>query len=80
VKAATDRRHLASAVWRERDLYGFAATSLKRSESDLRQTLSGLGRSVGGPWRAEQKAAALAAWLMTANRTGSRRGGSTILK
>jgi hypothetical protein len=80
VKAATDRRHLASAVWRERDLYGFAATSLKRSESDLRQTLSGLGRSVGGPWRAEQKAAALAAWLVSANRAGSRGGGSTILK
>jgi hypothetical protein len=28
--------------------------------------LATLGRSVGGPWRAEQKAAALAAWLVLA--------------
>lgn len=80
VKAATDRRNLASVVWRARDLYGFAATSLKRSESDVRQTMIGLARSVDGPWRAEQKAAALAAWLVTVNRAGSRRGGGTILK
>jgi hypothetical protein len=80
VKAATDRRNLASMVWRERDLYGFAATSLKRSESDLRHTMNGLARSVEGPWRAEQKAAALAAWLVTANRAGSKRGGRAILK
>lgn len=80
VKDATDRRNLASSIWRERDLYGFAATSLKRSEADLRQTLSGLGRSVGGPWRVEHKAAALAAWLVIAQRAGSRRGGRTIFK
>jgi len=80
VKAATDRRNLASFVWRARDLYGFAATSLKRSESDVRQTMNGLSRPVDAPWRAEQKAAALAAWVVTVKRAGSRRGGSTILK
>jgi len=64
VKGATDRRRLKSSVWRERDLYEFAAGRLKRSETDLRQTISGLGRSVDGPWRAEHKAAAIAAWLV----------------
>jgi hypothetical protein len=80
VKDATDRRRLASLVSRERDLYGFAAISLKRSESDLRQRINELGRSVEGPWRAEHKAAALAAWLVIAQRAGSKRSGKTIFK
>lgn len=66
VKAATDRRRVASSFWRERDIYELAATRLKRSESDLRETVAGFGRSVGGSWRAEHKAAALAAWLVIA--------------
>ena len=67
VKDATDRQKLASLLWRERDLYALAAARLKRSESDLRAAITALGRGVGGPWRAEQKAAALAAWLVIAN-------------
>ena len=63
VKAATDRRKLAASVWRERDLYGFAEKELKRSEGELRRTVAELGRSVTGPWRAEHKAASVAAWL-----------------
>lgn len=66
VKAATDRRQVPSSIWRERDIYALAATRLKRSEPDLRQTIAGWGRSLGGPWRAEHKAAALAAWLVIA--------------
>jgi hypothetical protein len=64
VQDAIDRRHLTSQVWRERDLYGFAANRLKRSETRLRQVATGWGRSMGGPWRAEHKAAAVAAWLV----------------
>jgi hypothetical protein len=66
VKAATDRRRVVSSMWRERDIYELAATRLKRSESDLRETVARFGRSIGGPWRAEHKAAALAAWLVIA--------------
>ena len=66
VKKATDRRHMPSAVWRERDLYGFAAGELKRSESDVRRVVAAFGRSTEGPWRAEHKAAAVAAWLVIA--------------
>jgi hypothetical protein len=39
---------------------------LSRPEPELRTMLGGLGRSVDGPWRTEQKAAALAAWLVLA--------------
>jgi hypothetical protein len=64
VKDAVERRRMRPLIWRERDLYGVAATRLKRSESDIREVIAGLGRSVEGPWRAEHKAAAVAAWLV----------------
>jgi hypothetical protein len=66
VKAAADRREVASYIWRERDIYGSAANQLRRSESAVRQAVAEFGRSVEGPWRAEHKAAALAAWLVIA--------------
>lgn len=69
VKDATDRRDLASLIWRERDLYEFAAGQLQIADSDLRRTVTGLGRNMKGPWRAEQKAATVAAWLVVAART-----------
>src|SRR6478609_283757 len=55
VKTATDRRRVASSIWRERDIYEFAADRLKRSESAVRETVAGFRRSVEGPWRAEHK-------------------------
>jgi hypothetical protein len=60
------RHELACSVWRERDLYGFAAAMFKRPEEELRGTVAALGRGIAGTWRAEQKAAALAAWLVLA--------------
>jgi hypothetical protein len=70
---AVARSRLSCTVWRERDLHAAAAETLKRTERALRQTLAGLGREIGGPWRAEQKAAALAAWLVLAGRSSLRR-------
>jgi hypothetical protein len=55
----------------ERSLYKHAAAALQRSESDLKRRLTDLGRAFGGPWRAEEKTACLAAWLAL---------GSTIVK
>jgi hypothetical protein len=54
---------LACSVVVERDAYNRAADVLKRSEADLKRVLSGLGRQLGGPWRAEEKLAALVAWM-----------------
>jgi len=53
---------LSCSVVVERDAYTHAAEVLKRSEGDLKRTLSALGRQLGGPWRAEEKVAALVAW------------------
>ena len=66
VEDAARRREVRCALWRERDLLGDAVKTLKRSEKELRDIVSALGRRVDGPWRAEQKAATLAAWLVLA--------------
>ena len=43
-------------------LTGFVQESLKLTEKQ-KESLAGLGKPLGGPWRAEEKLAALAAWL-----------------
>jgi hypothetical protein len=57
---------LACSVFVEREIYREAAAELARPEDDLKTALAGLGRSLGGPWRAEEKLAALAAWMTLA--------------
>jgi hypothetical protein len=68
VEDAARRRGIRCVLWRERDLFGEAVKALKRPERELRGIVSALGRDVDGPWRAEHKAAALAAWLVLAER------------
>ncbi|HZI21018.1 MAG TPA: hypothetical protein VFD76_00830 [Gemmatimonadales bacterium] len=48
----------------ERALYETAAARLKRPATALKAAVSELGGAVQGPWRADEKAATLAAWLM----------------
>lgn len=57
---------LACLVIVERTAYAQAAKVLKRSEADLKRAVASWGRSLGGPWRADEKTAALAAWLSLA--------------
>ena len=52
-----------SEVFVERDAYTYAATKLKESNENVRRVIENFGRAAPGPWRAEQKLAALAAWL-----------------
>ena len=47
----------------ERDACSKASAHLKKASSDLRRVTQNLGRSGEGPWRAEEKLAALAAWV-----------------
>jgi hypothetical protein len=61
---AAETAGLTCAVVRERDLYATAVKALKKPEAALRKTLAELGRGVDGGWRAEQKAAALSAWML----------------
>jgi hypothetical protein len=47
----------------ERNAYAQAAAKLKDSNDNVQRMIRDLGRVAQGPWRAEQKLAALAAWL-----------------
>ena len=59
-----ERSGVTVAVWRERDLYAAAARQLRTAETVLKKRLTALGEHADGGWRAEQKAAALAAWMV----------------
>ena len=61
---AAEKNGVGCSVWRERDLYGVAEKQLKTAETVLRNKLTALGAGATGGWRAEHKAAALAAWLV----------------
>ena len=55
---------IRTEVLLERDAYASVAARLKQSSDDVKRAIQDLGRSApakGGPWRAEQKLAALAA-------------------
>jgi hypothetical protein len=60
------RQGIRTAVVRERDLLPTAAAALGISPAALRRALAGLGRQVGAPWGANEKAAAAAAWMALA--------------
>jgi hypothetical protein len=51
---------------RERDLYAHGAAALELTPEELQSRLGELGRSVGPPWRQDEKMAALVAWLSLA--------------
>ncbi len=66
VEIAATRCGLKPATFVEKRLLPEAQDVLHRAEADLKQALATLGRSVAGPWRADEKMAALAAWLVLA--------------
>jgi hypothetical protein len=43
-----------------------AALALKRTDEEIKRVISDFGRTIGGPWRADEKSAATAAWLTLA--------------
>ena len=54
---------IRTAIFLERDAYVRGAARLKKSSIDLRQTIQNFRRFAEGPWRAEQKLAAVGAWV-----------------
>jgi hypothetical protein len=66
VAAAAAKRGVACTIWRERDLMAVAVKQLRRSDAALKRHVTAAGSTIEGPWRAEQKSATLAAWLVLA--------------
>ena len=50
----------------EKQLAAKAKAALPLAQSAIEQTVLGFGKAIGGPWRADEKAAATAAWLALA--------------
>jgi hypothetical protein len=50
----------------EKQLGAQAASALKQSEPVIKRTVSAFARTLGSPWRGEEKAAATAAWTVLA--------------
>jgi len=63
LEAALQSRGIRCAIFTERDAYAKAAKSLGHSTARIKHILTDLGDAASGPWRAEQKLAALAAWI-----------------
>lgn len=72
IEAGARECKVPTRTWRERDLYAEAAATLRRSEPAVREILTAVGRPIKGGWRAEHKAAALAAWLVLHSSSRSR--------
>jgi hypothetical protein len=51
---------------KERELYEYAATSLKIPAAKLKTRVEEMGKSVGSPWTADEKQATLVAWMSLA--------------
>jgi hypothetical protein len=54
---------ILSDILIERDAYARAAVQLKQSNENVRRMIQNFGRDTEAPWRAEQKLAAVAAWV-----------------
>src|SRR5262249_16043754 len=64
VERALQDHEISTEVVLERDTYASVAARLKQTSNEVKLGIQDLGRSApakGGPWRAEQKLAALAA-------------------
>ena len=64
LEAAAEANGLPSSLFPERGLEEALAPIVGLPVPQLRARLSDLGRAVGSPWRADEKAAALAAWAV----------------
>jgi hypothetical protein len=74
VAEAAERHEVPYTIWREKDLHATAADVLGRPEAFIRRRATALGTGASGSWRAEQKAATTAAWMVLATTVKTRRG------
>lgn len=66
LERAARQRGLKSRVVRERDLTATAVAELRRAKTAIARAVVALGRAAGKPWRSQEKAAAVAAWMLLA--------------
>ena len=60
---ALTRRGVRCSVTVEKQVAAAARETLGQSDAQIKRVLSAFGRTLGSPWRSEEKAAAIAAWM-----------------
>ena len=68
LELAAEQNGLAWCSYPQKSIEEEAAVTLGMGSEAVRDTLAELGKALGRPWRADEKAAALAAWLALARR------------
>jgi len=66
LETAAEANGIRCERFAERDIETLAASRLRISVSALKSRLAGIGERLGPPWRADQKSAAIAAWVALA--------------
>lgn len=64
IEEALHAHRIRTTVLIERNVYAKAVAELKKSSDDLKHLIRNLGRFTDRSWRAEQKLAALTAWIV----------------
>jgi hypothetical protein len=64
LRDALRARGLRCDVFTEKQLAASAAAGLQRREAVIKRVVAQFGKAAGTPWRAEEKAASTAAWMM----------------
>jgi hypothetical protein len=71
LRDALSARGLRCDVFTEKQLIASATAGLQRGEAAIKRIVAQFGKAAGAPWRAEEKAASTAAWMMLpASRVG----------
>lgn len=68
LEAAAETNNLPNRRFDERSIEQTAETELKIPVAKIKAQLLEMGREAGSPWRADEKAAATAAWIVLASR------------
>ena len=63
IEVAAERCGVACHAYSDRGLEAFAARRLHCTPEEVKGHLTALGKTAGRPWRADERAAATAAWL-----------------
>jgi len=64
LEVAASQHKLEGRSFSDRRFEEIIATELRRNPQEVKEALTAIGRVAGKPWRADERAAATAAWLM----------------
>jgi hypothetical protein len=63
---ASEHCSLSVTKIKEREIWERGTIVLRRPQADLQQLIDGLGKSLGPPWRQDEKLASMSAWIALA--------------